>query len=333
VIAPADLPLAIGIDVGGSNLRIAAVRGGAIDLATLHREPVGEPRDPDTVIARLATLVEMTRHKAGAAEDDLVPVGIGIAAILRDRRGTVANSPHLRWRDVAFGALLSRRLGPRRPLGVYNDVNAITWGEHELGAGAGVDDVLAVYVGTGIGAGVIAGGRLVEGASNCAGEIGHTKVRWDDGAAPCACGGRGCVEAYCGGSYVLARARRELAELGRSMAIDLAGGAAHVTPGHVDQAAAAGDEWALGFWSDIAPMLGVALANAVQVLNPSRLVLGGGMLSRTPVLHELVVTAMTVAAHPALQEPLEVVPAMLGDDAGLVGAALLAARGVSTIVA
>ncbi|HTJ47116.1 MAG TPA: ROK family protein [Kofleriaceae bacterium] len=331
MIAPRDLPLAIGIDLGGSNLRIAAVRGGVIDEATQHREPVGEPRDPDTVVARLHTLVEMTRHKAGAAEGDHVPVGIGIAAMLRDRRGTVANSPHLRWRDVAFGAQLAAKLGPLRPLGVYNDVNAITWGERELGAGAGVDDVLAVYVGTGIGAGVVSGGMLVEGATNCAGEIGHTKVRWDDDAAPCACGGRGCVEAYCGGSYVLARARRELADGARSLTLDLAGGVDHVTPGHVERAAEQGDAWALGFWSELAPLLGVALANAVTILNSARLILGGGMLGRTPILREQVIAAMMIALPNALAEPLEVVDAELGDDAGLVGAALLAARGISVI--
>jgi glucokinase len=332
VIAAADLPLAIGVDLGGSNLRVAAIRRGAIDLATAHKEPVGEPRDPATIVLRLAARIEEVRARAGAAADEVVPVGIGIAAMLRDRRGNVANSPHLRWRDVAFGAQLAAALGPRRPLGVYNDVNAITWGERELGAGAGVDDVLAVYVGTGIGAGVVSNGALVDGTSNCAGEIGHTKVRWDDDAAPCACGGRGCVEAYCGGTYVQARARRELAAGASSRARDLAGGLVdQVTPGHVDQAAADGDEWALGLWSELAPLLGVALANAITVLNPARLILGGGMLSRTPILREQAIATMLIAAPSALIEPLDIREAVLGDDAGLVGAALLAARGVGVI--
>jgi glucokinase len=327
-----ELPLAIGVDLGGTNLRIAAVRGGAILEDTQHKERVGEPRDPDTVIARLGTLVEMTRHRAGATEDDVVPVGIGIAAMLRDRRGTIAHSPHLRWHDIAFGERLAARLGAKRPLGVYNDVNAITWGECELGAGVDAGDILAVYVGTGIGGGVVSNGALVEGATHCAGEIGHTKVRWDEGAAPCACGGRGCVEAYVGGTYVQARIRYELHSGARSSVVELAGGDADgVNPGHVDQAAAAGDPWALDLWGELAPLLGVALSNAVTVLNPARLILGGGMLGRTPVLREQVIAALLVAAPAALSERLEVLDAVLGDDAGLVGAALLAARGVSTI--
>jgi glucokinase len=318
---------AIGVDLGGTNLRVAVVDGVATEPLAQEKVAVGEPRDPDTVVARIAELVRAV--DPGGAR---VPVGVGIAAMLRDRRGTVANSPHLRWRDVDFGPRLAAALGPRHPLGVYNDVNAIAYGEYALGAARGAENVLAVFVGTGIGGGLIVDGRLAEGASNCAGEIGHAKVRWDERAAPCACGGRGCVEAYVGGSYVLRRIRAELAGGAPSTALALAGGRAEdVTPSHVDQAAAEGDAWALDLWGELAPLLGVVLANAVSLLNPDRLVLGGGLLSRTPVLREQVELAMAVAAPAALLEPLTVVDAALGDDAGILGSALLAARGVSLI--
>src|SRR4051812_33745322 len=112
-----DDAMAIGIDLGGTNLRAARI-GGAI---AAHREPVGEPRDPATIVEKVAIVGE------NLAPDG--PVGVGIAAMLSDRRGTVANSPHLRWRDVPFGALLAARLGERYQVGVYNDVNAIVWGE------------------------------------------------------------------------------------------------------------------------------------------------------------------------------------------------------------
>ena len=331
VPAPAPAPIAIGVDLGGSNLRVAALGAAGTEELAARREPVGEPRDPDAVVARVAALVEEVRAAAGAGAGEAVPVGVGIAAMLRDRAGTVARSPHLRWRDVPFGRMLAARLGPARPLGVYNDVNAITWGEHARGAATDAGDVLAVYVGTGIGAGVVAGGRLLEGASSCAGELGHTKVAWDERAAPCACGGRGCVEAYVGGSYLQARARRELAGGARSSAAVHAGGPEHVTASHVESAAAEGDEWALALWAELGTLLGVALANAVMIVNPARLVLGGGVLSRAPILREHAVAAMTVAATPASLEPLVVRDAALGDAAGLVGAALLAAAGVSLI--
>jgi glucokinase len=291
----------IGIDLGGTNLRAARLDGTAITDA--RREPIGEPRDPATLVERVARVVEDL-----AAEG---PVGVGIAAMLCDREGTVASSPHLRWRDVPFGALLAARLGARYRLVVTNDVNAVIWGEAVAGAARGCKDVLGVYVGTGIGGGVIANGTLVEGTTNCAGEIGHTKVRWDAGAAPCQCGQRGCIEAYLGGAYLLRRIR---AETGRD---DM--------PSDVDRAAAAGDPWALGLWRELAPLLAVTLGNAVAVLNPERLVLGGGVLARCPTLYRLVTEAMAETTNGPSWGPLSVVLAELGDDAGLVGAAHLAA--------
>jgi glucokinase len=291
----------IGIDLGGTNLRAAKLDGTMITEA--RRELIGEPRDPATVVERVARVVE------DLAPDG--PVGVGIAAMLSDRKGTVANSPHLRWRGVPFGELLAARLGARYRVVVTNDVNAVIWGEAVAGAARGCGDVLGVYVGTGIGGGVIANGRLVEGTTNCAGEIGHTKVRWDAQAAPCECGQRGCIEAYLGGAYLLKRIR---AETGRAD-----------TPGDVDRAAAAGDAWALGLWQELAPLLAVTLGNAVCVLNPARLVLGGGVLSRCPTLYRLVTEAMAETTNGPSWGPLSVVLAELGDDAGLVGAAHLAA--------
>jgi glucokinase len=320
----------IGVDLGGSNLRAAAFGDG--DGATpfeIHKEAVGDDRAPDAIVARVARTIEgLAGGSAGP-----VAVGVGVAALLRDRRGTVANSPHLRWRDVPFGELLGRRLGARYRLGVYNDVNAITWGEAVAGAARGYRDVLAVYVGTGIGGGLIVGGQLVEGASNCAGELGHTKVRWDDEAAPCMCGGRGCVEAYVGGSYLVARIRRELANKRRKTTVlERAGGSIDaVTPSHVDAAAADGDAWALGLWTELAELLAVALGNALAILNSQRLILGGGVLGRTPVLRAMTEIDLMLVAPPASLEPLTIAVAELGDDAGLVGAARLARDGVSII--
>jgi len=317
----------IGIDLGGSNLRAAIVDGEAA-MRDHVREPVGEPRDPETIVERCARVAE----KLSGGEQS--SVGIGIAAMLRDRQGTVANSPHLRWRDVAFGQLLARRLGSRFKVGIYNDVNAIIYGESVGGAARGCRDVLGVYVGTGIGGGLIVNGQLVEGTSNCAGEIGHCKVRWDQMAAPCACGQRGCVEAYCGGNNVQRRITKELSAGTKSSAIRHAGGKIEdVNPGHVDMAAADGDEWALALWTELAPLLAVTLGNAVAVLNPERLVLGGGMLSRCPTLNTMVESTLMIATNGASLEPLSIAAAELGDDAGIVGAAHLAARDVSIVTA
>ncbi|MBZ0237159.1 MAG: ROK family protein [Deltaproteobacteria bacterium] len=339
-------PWVVGVDLGGSNLRVAVYRdlGAAAasccaagtslaqEPAAVVKRPVGDDRRMESIVERTVACINDVLGQVGVSRVAVVPVGVGVAAMLSDRKGTVANSPHLGWRNVAFGPALARRLGPARPVGVYNDVNAIAYGEFGVGAGAGARDMLCVYVGTGIGGGLVMNGQLVEGATNCAGEIGHVKVAWGEDAAPCNCGQRGCVEAYVGGSYVQARIRRELANGARSLAIDLAGGdASAVNPGHVDAAAADGDPWALALWTELAPLFAVALGNAITLCNPDRVVLGGGMLGRTPTLRDQAVVALSLVTPPALLDPVDIVMATLEDDAGLVGSALLADAGVSLI--
>ena len=318
---------AIGIDLGGTNLRAALFREpGSSDAAPApvkqHRELVGEPRDPESIADRLAAVVG---DIAADLEGD-VPVGVGFAGMLRGHEGMVAISPHLRWRDVPLGDLLRARLGARFPVSIHNDVNAITYGEYAVGAGRGASDVLAVFVGTGVGGGIVAGGELITGGDHCAAEIGHMKVVLGDDARPCACGRRGCVEAYAGGIFLQQRIREELAAGAESSAVALAGSVDEVQVSHVDQAAAAGDAYALALYEEIAPLLGATLANAVTLLNPQRLILGGGVLSRTPVLREHVVATFEVACNPPALASVEIVDAALGDDAGMVGATLLAAR-------
>jgi glucokinase len=314
---------AVGIDLGGTNIRLAVYADAAAAPLVQRREEVGDERAPELLVDRLCRMITAAVRDAGVDAPG-VPVGIGIAAMMRGTDGVVARSPHLGWLDVPFGQLMRERLGPDYPLVVDNDVNMITHGEWRAGAGVGVQDLLAVYVGTGVGAGLIADGRLVTGASGCAAELGHVKVVLGDDARACACGSRGCVEAYVGGTYLQQRARTELAGRARSSATMLAGGAANVTPGHLDQAAASGDGYALELYAEVAPLLGVALANAVTTLNPARLILGGGVLSRTPILREHVLTAFDIATNPPARDAVTVVDAALGDDAGLVGSALRA---------
>lgn len=281
----------IGVDVGGTNLRVAAFAdlgpGRAHAPVAVARQPVGADPTVDRVVDAIGALIDRVTAEAGADRD--APIGVGLAAMLGDRRGRVVNAPNLHWRDVDFGARLSARC--RRPLGVYNDVNAIAYGEYGVGAGQGARDLLAVFVGTGVGAGVIADGRLVEGATNCAGELGHVKVAWGPAARPCPCGQRGCVEAYAGGASKPGATPERLAEA--------------------------------------AQLLAVAIGNAIAVLNCDRLVLGGGVLAHLPALRRDLVDALPAIVPLALWRPLTIADASLGDDAGIVGAALLAAAGVS----
>lgn len=330
--------ISIGFDLGGTNIRAAVFRAldpkdgaaGATEPIAILREEIGSLRSPEAIVKRVAVMVARLLEEAelGALT---IPVGIGFAGMLRGHEGAVAKSPNYGWYDVELGKMLRDRLGERYAVSVYNDVNAICYGEYAFGAGIGAEDILAVFVGTGIGAGAISSGTLLEGSNNTATELGHTKVIVDSNARVCACGLKGCVEAYIGGHALQSRARRELSSGIISEATRLAGFADRVNPGHLDTAAAMGDDYALDLYAEVAPLLGLVIANAVTLLNPRRLILGGGMLSRTPVLREHVLASFEVAVNPPAHENLEIVETQLGDRAGLLGSALLASRRAGTL--
>jgi len=316
---------AIGVDLGGSNLRMALYEDpGAAKSETLEpvasvREPVGEKRDPDTIIKRVVDAALGLEETAGGAE---VAVGIGFAGMFGGK-GFVSHSPHFGWHDVDLAKRLSDALDRR--VMVDNDVNVIAYGEYRVGAARGEHSVLAVLAGTGIGGGFVADGQILRGSRGCACEIGHTKVVFSDDARRCHCGKRGCIEAYVGGRNLRDRIHEELRRRRRrSKAIELAGSVEAVEISHIDDAAADGDDYALDLYEEIAPLMGAALANAATLLNPSRLVLGGGVFSRAPVLKDLSLAAMEVAINPPAVLGLSIADTELGDQAGLVGSALLA---------
>lgn len=309
---------ALGVDLGGTNLR-AAVVDAAGDRPRLEGErkvPVGD-HTPEAVADAVAAAVQ----DLGDAD---APLGIGLAGMLRGDSGIVENAPNLGWRDVDFGALLRARL-PGRTVVLINDVSAITWGEHRYGAGAGIGDLLCVFAGTGIGGGLVAGGRLVTGATGIAGEIGHTKVVTGPTARLCGCGQRGCIEAYAGGKALAERARAELRGGDKSLAVELAGGDPEtVHAGHLDEAAANGDAYAVALWDEIAPLFGLVLANAVTLLNPKRVIVGGGVLWGAEDLRRRVLEAYGSLVNAASGKVCDVVEAVLGDAAGILGAAAIA---------
>jgi glucokinase len=202
------------------------------------------------------------------------------------------------------------------------------------GGAKGVRDVLCVYVGTGVGSGIVADGKLYTGATHLAGEFGHVKVI--PGGRLCGCGQRGCLEAYSSGKNIQARAQEELRGGGDqresgpaggfgpgSLAIELAGGVDKVHAGHLDQAAAKGDVYADRLWNEVAGLLGVALGNYVTVLNPSRLVMGGGMWQNTPELRRRTMAEFHAHINRPSLEGFTVCDTTLGDTAGVLGSAAL----------
>jgi glucokinase len=311
--------LAIGADLGGTNARAAVVDRDTGEIVALQRERLAD-RSPQAVAEVIGHAVRVAAETAGCEPRR---IGVGVAGQCLGATGVVLNAPNLGWRDVSFGALLAGEVGA--PVRIVNDLSAAAWGERLFGAARGVDDAVLVFVGSGVGAGIILGGRLHDGARGVAGELGHVKVRSARGGPPrpCGCGERGCLEAYSGGHLLAARVREELAGETPSAIRDLVrGDLARVNASVVDQAFTAGDPYARALWSEVADLLGTATANVATLLDPARVILGGGVLLGCPELERLVreVHAARVSRSAA---GAELVRAALGDDAGVVGAAML----------
>ncbi|MDP1819324.1 MAG: ROK family protein [Acidimicrobiales bacterium] len=308
----------IGIDVGGTKvLGVVLSADAPTDVLIEHRVPT--PPGGEGLVAVLAELVDQLR-----AEGDVAAVGVGVPGLV-DRAGVLRVGPHLpRLRDVPLADELAARTGV--PVEVDNDANGHAVAEHRGGAAAGVDEALVVSFGTGIGAGIITGGKLLRGANGFAGEPGHMIV--DPNGPPCPCGRRGCWERFASGTG-LGRLARDAALGGRlDLAVDLAGGDPELVRGeHVTAAARQNDPDALGVLHELARWIAIGLANLANIVDPGIIVMGGGLVEAAdlllpPVRTHFGASLMAVDHRPAVP----IVPAVLGEQAGAIGVALLAAE-------
>lgn len=312
-------PFSVGVDLGGTNARAAAVGADGRILAQA-RERIANDRRPESVAAAVARLIATVAGREAERGADLPPIGVGVAGQVRLGSGVVARGPNLGWSEVDLGSLLAAAVG--RPVSVFNDVEAIAWGEARFGAARGCADVLVVFAGTGVGAGIISQGRIVRGGSGVAAEIGHLKVVPD--GLPCGCGGRGCLEAYAGGEN-LSRRLRQAAQRGWPELLEAAGGdEAAIHPGLADRLAREGDPRAVEIMGAAADHLGLTLANAATLINPSRLVMGGTVWLQCPWLARRAEEKMRSFILPVAGEALSLANSQLGDEAGILGAAALA---------
>jgi glucokinase len=307
----------LGIDLGGTNARAAVVDGQGQILASTKLALI--ERSPAAVVEVIAQAAASAMAAAGGVE--VRGCGVGAAGQIHRGTGVLAVAPNLGWRNVPLGALLTERLG--QSVRVVNDLAAAAWGELNAGAGRGAHDVYVVFVGSGVGSAIISNNQLVRGAGGVAGELGHTKVV--PGGRRCGCGELGCLEAYAGGHNLIAQARELLASGRSTVLAELTeGDPARITPVTLEQAAEAGEPGAREIHERAGHMLGMAIANMVTVLNPARLILGGGVLMNCPGLRRYVVEGVQALSSNTSREELLIAEAELGDDSGIIGAALLA---------
>ena len=308
--------VAVGVDVGGTKLAAGLV---ATDGSVLERVRYDTPDEAEAIVD---VIVEIAAQLAQRHNLPQVPVGVGAAGLMA-ADGTVRFAPNLPWKDFPLGALLRERLSG--PVTVDNDANAAAWGEYRFGAGRDAHESLVMLtVGTGVGGGLVLHDRLVRGAGGMAGELGHMAVL--EGGPQCGCGAFGCLEALASGTAIARSAREARAAWRLPASSPLAGlSDAETTGKEVTVAAHAGDPDAVELLANAGRWLGVGIASLIAAFDPELIVVGGGAMQAG---HLLLEPAIEAAAQRLIgrghRELCPIVPAHLGDDAGLVGAAQLA---------
>lgn len=303
---------AVGVDIGGTKIAVGLV---SADGALLDRVAEPTPEDVGKIPALIADLTERVTPDTG-----IEAIGIGAAGFVSSDRSTMRFSPNIAWADETLGDEVGGLVDV--PVVVENDANAAAWGEFRFGAGADVDDLLLVTIGTGIGGGVVHRGTLLRGASGAAAEIGHMRVV--PGGLLCGCGQRGCFEQYASGR-ALVRAARERLEAGDFRAAGLrskAGDSDGLTGPEITVLAQDGDELARELLADLGTWAGEGIASLAAVLDPAVVVIGGGVGEAGDLLLDPLRASFKVHLSGAAHRPeIDVRPATLGNLAGLVGAA------------
>jgi glucokinase len=326
----------VGIELSGSNVRAAVVDAtGRVLGQERHRTLSKEPPQVAEAVVRAA---KTACGAAGLPFGEARSLGVGIAGHVEKRTGLVS-APSLGWKDVPLQKLLQAR-APKLPMTFACDLAAAAWGERANGAGKGVDDLVVVLVGSAVGAGMVLSGRLHEGVNGSAGELGHVKVH--PGGRVCACGQRGCLEAYATAPSLAAWARDDLriaaaaaratgkpSPVGRKL-LDHAGGEPErITAAAMERAAHEGDELSNRLLDEAARLLGQAIGNLVISVNPARLLLGGGLLSGSPRMRRAVIEAIEQHLSANARAAVQIAAPALDEDAAVVGAALLAREALS----
>jgi glucokinase len=320
----ADANCTVGVDLGGTKMIVSIVDSDGRVL-TEEETSTGSSTEPEAAIRTIVTTVERMRAASGVAPHSL---GIGIAGQV-DGRDVVRFAPNLRWRDVAIGPPLSKALGI--PARVINDVRAATFGEWRFGKGRGESDLVCLRIGTGVGGGIVSGNRLLVGASNAAGELGHMTVV--TGGRKCTCPNSGCLEAYVGGWAIAARAveAAHTSPTAAAASLERARRAGTELDAEVvSEMAKEGDPFARGIMDETRTHLAAGLVAIANALNPRLIVAGGGVIRGTGSLFEEAFELARPRILPSISADLRGVRAELGTNAVAVGAAAWAHQEAGT---
>lgn len=308
----------IGVDVGGTNVKLALVDlNGKIVYS--NTTPTRADLGYEHSIANIQNAIEELMRETNTNKDNVEAIGFGFPGQIDYKEGIVrllTNMPG--WVEVPLAKIMEDKFKIQTRLD--NDVRVATLGELKYGAGKGCDNLICITVGTGIGSGLVFNGKLIRGAKNAAGEIGHIKLNMFDGPI-CGCGDYACLEAYASGPSIVAEAKEYLKGGKSSKFKELA--TEELSPYIVAQAAIQGDAVAKRIYTKMGEIIGFGLSSVVNLLNPERIIIGGGVADAGEILLNPIRETILKRAMPIQAKSVEIIPAQLGNTAGVIGASLL----------
>ncbi len=315
-------PWVVGVDIGGTNLVVGLVPVEGGEPCGLRSQSTQSEQGPDATVKEIGRMVadaiEDVLSKEGGASDQVLGVGIGCPGSIDRPSGMVRTTPNLGWVDYPISTQIANLL--QLPTVLDNDANCATYGEWWRGAGQGVEHLVGITVGTGVGGGVMFDGRILRGASGSAGEVGHTTI--DLNGRRCSCGNYGCLEAYASGASIALRAVEGLRAGSQSVLTELADGNINqISAALIYEALQLGDEYAREIMLETAKFLGIGIANLINILNPDVVVVVGGVVGAGDYLFGTIREEAQERSFKSAFEACKIVPGQLPETAGVIGAA------------
>lgn len=308
-------PVVIGVDLGGTNLRTALVSQNG-DVADKVKEPTRASDGHAKVVQKLIENIKLQQDRALRDGIKIAAVGVGAPGVIHAETGVVVKSPNFPdWNNLPLKKELEIALA--LPVSIENDANAAALGEQWRGAGRGLASMIFLTLGTGVGGGIVLDGRIWPGADGMAGEIGHMTIIPD--GRKCGCGNTGCLEMYASSRGIVMTYQERSARL------------QVITSEEIYQAARDGDALAGDVMNDMGRLLGIGIANLINIFNPEMIVIGGGVKDAWPLFMEAVREEIKKRAFEYPAARTQIVPSVLGDDAGMIGAAALAFQKLNAV--
>ena len=307
----------IGIDVGGTNVKIALVDANG-NIAYSNTVPTHAEMGLNYTIENIKQAIRDLITESHV--ENLEGIGFDFPGQIDYKNGIVKLAPNIPgWVDIPIAKIIEEEF--HVPVKIDNDVHCAALGELKYGAGQGCENFICMTVGTGIGSGIVLEGKLVRGATNVAGELGHIKLSMHDGEL-CGCGDYGCLEAYASGPSIVKMAQDYIMGGKSTKYKELAAGG-DITPYIVSEAAKQGDPVAQRIFTKTGEYIGFGLVSVINLLNPEKIIIGGGVAGAGDILFDPIRKVIKERAMKVAGSAVEIVPAKLGNNAGVIGASLL----------